>query len=934
MVQTPTDFFLQWLGDRPVDARLAVVLDSDRLLADAGILGRQTLVDATGRTWQPVVYRGDDLACRLRFRKVASTDHILLILARGMQPDAKTDASFIADLLARNEAGPPLVLSVPAFFGRLCPKINFPAAEIRRYKEALIERLEAVPKATAKIVERWGRPDDWGRGQVAALVLLAHHPDLTLNDLWPDETNPGEFLAHLLRLQIGHPALAKQRSILNEMIEEAARPQVRGHLHWLQLPLEEIAAFLVLRQFAAAAGLQNPATQIAGLHILNPETPLPEMEKQAPTLLDHITADARLWSAIQRCAEGFLSPKQVQKVLDLAAPQGQKPVERVTALLQRPLVPVILHAVLREALLAFLADPAATRSGLLAAVAKHARVEPSQNEETERSRQCQSGIRCLTLLDLIEQRLVKRLPKFPHAEALLEWYLENGLHLLELQLAQAFHLLQGFEAPDVSQAGQAYLFGGADDVAPSSESLKGRLVERLDALDAILADFGRGDGTALSRSPRSVLQIVSSHLKEDVARSGRDDGAGRCWILVFDGMRIDTWESVVQPILAEHFEIKGQACFCILPSYTQVARTALLAGCLPSEWMGHKGAPTTDEATLVARNLGLTAQEAKSKLRFVTEADTEKARMKLGFVDQDAAALNVLIYPISDECHEFRGDLAAFNNTIRTAILGDKNQGVRGILDDLLRRIRPEDAVMVVSDHGFTELLGTHAVPVFQAEAQANGRDVQADVRWRYTLGFSPKEFPDAVSVTVGAEQHHLAVGHRWFRRETAKGAPRFSHGGLSLAEMVVPGFKLRRVTEKTALVELEGLPVSGLAAQEDESAEFRFTVRNSGNVSASFELRVRTNLSEEVLSLDDKLLPGGALPVRCSFVGRYRETLSREVDPQGTLMALSVRLRHTDLSGSLRDAIGGIETVPVMVQPKQTKLDTDALKGFDGINV
>jgi len=933
MVLTPTDLFLQWLSDRPLDARVAVAVDSDRLMADAGLLGKPTLVDTTGRAWEVVVYCGDDLAFRLRFRKTVSADHILVVLARGTHPSGKIDGSYIADILARNEAGPPLNLSVPAFFGRLCPKINFPVDEIRRYKEALLDRLDNVPKATAKIIERWGRPDDWGRGQVAALVLLAHHPDMTLKEVWPDETDPGEFLVHILGLLIGHPALFKQRGILNEMIEEAARPQVKEHLYWLKMPLEQIAAYLVLRQFAGAASLQNPATQLAGLHIFAPETPVSEMEEQAEALVERVMADAKLWPAVQRQAEAFLPPKLIQKVLDLAAPEGKTAVDRITGLLQKPLVPILLHEALREAFLTFLADPSVAKTGMLAGLAKQPMLRASQDDDSNRSRQCRAGMQCLTILELIEKRLAERMPKFQHAEALLDWYLETGYHTLELQLAQAFHSLEGFEDSEVTQAGQQYLFGGQDDVSPSAESLKGRLVGRLEALDQTLAGFVRADPTAFAQSSRSVLHLLRDRLKEDVGRIGLGQETGRVWILVFDGMRFDTWDTIVQPILAEHFEIKGQACFCILPSFTQVARTSLLAGCLPPDWKGYKGTPTSDESTLAARNLGLTAQEAKAKLRFVTEADTEKARMMLGFVDQNAAPMNVLVYPVSDECHDFRGNLFAFNNTIRVAMLGDKNQGVRGILDDLLRRIRPEDTVMVVSDHGFTELLGTHGVPVSQSEAAANGRDLQADVRWRYTCGFSPKDFPEVVQITAGTEQYAVAVGRKWFRRETAKVAPRYSHGGLSLAEMVVPGFKLRRVTEKTAQIELEGLPVSAIAVGEDDSVELAFAVRNSGNVAASFELRVRTNLGEDVLTQDGKLPPGGSCPVRCTVLGRYREMPSRELDMQGTLTAVSVRLRHTDLSGNWRDVIGGMETVPVVVQPKQTKLDTDALKGFDDIS-
>ena len=42
--------------------------------------------------------------------------------------------------------------------------------------------------------------------------------------------------------------------------------------------------------------------------------------------------------------------------------------------------------------------------------------------------------------------------------------------------------------------------------------------------------------------------------------------------------------------------------------------------------------------------------------------------------------------------------------------------------------------------------------------------------------------------------------------------------------------------------------------------------------------------------------------------------------------------LRHTDLQGVWRAAREGVVTLPVLVKPKKTRLDTDALKGFDDI--
>src|SRR5438067_107163 len=160
MIHTPVDFLLEWLSSRSDHARVAVAIDGDRLLADAGVLGKEIVADRQGRNWRLAVFRGDDLAFRLAVRRARLEKNVLIVLVRSTAGQNKIDVSYVTDILAANEGGPPLDLSVPAVFRQLCPKINFPVAEIRRFKDALLGRLEAVPRAAEKIVERWGRPDD------------------------------------------------------------------------------------------------------------------------------------------------------------------------------------------------------------------------------------------------------------------------------------------------------------------------------------------------------------------------------------------------------------------------------------------------------------------------------------------------------------------------------------------------------------------------------------------------------------------------------------------------------------------------------------------------------------------------------------------------------------------------------------------------------
>ena len=231
-LKTPPDVFDEWLAAQNRATRVAVVIDSDRFLADAKVLDKPELVDRGGRQWRLAVFRGDDVAFRLRFRQASAIGSTVVVLSRGAETTGPIDVSCVADVLAMNEAGEPLDLSVTAFFRHVAPKISFPAGELRRFKSELLERLGHVQDAAQKVIQRWGRPDSWGRGQVAAMVLLAHRPELNLNDIWPDEDAPVEFAAHVVRVLVGLPQLRPYRQVVQLVINEAAREQVRHLLFW------------------------------------------------------------------------------------------------------------------------------------------------------------------------------------------------------------------------------------------------------------------------------------------------------------------------------------------------------------------------------------------------------------------------------------------------------------------------------------------------------------------------------------------------------------------------------------------------------------------------------------------------------------------------------------------------------------------------------
>jgi hypothetical protein len=926
-LKTPPELLGDWLAAQDKATRVALVIDSDRFLADTKVLDKSTFVDHGGRSWQLVVFRGDDLAFRLRFRDSAKMGDIVIVLSRGGEETEPIDVSHVADILAKNEAGEPLDLSATAFFRRVLPKISFPSSELRRFKTELLGLLEHAQEAAEKLTQRWGKPDSWGRGQVAAMVLLAHCPELTLADVWPDEGGAADFLAHVVRLLVGLPQLRRHQQVVQQVIHEAARKQVQDVLFWADAEPEHLAAYLVLREFAGQAALQNPATQLVGLQLFPPELPLAQMESIAPKVILALKRQPATWAAVNQWADLFLTPKRAARVLELT-PSAADGYPDPAALLKQG-SSAVLRQQLVAALRAFFKQLGKDALAWVPPLDGHGLLQ-AEEPLSECAQQCRAALNLLLRLRRIEQRLLLIVPAFSHADSLLDWYTTEGQHQLELDLSHAHHDLEACGDDELLEKGQHYLFGGPDELRPVPGSLKERLLARLRQLDEQLVAFVKASPEQFGKGPRSVRGFLRQ--KIGVANMAAGTTMGRVWVLIFDGMRFDSWEAVVKPLMAEFFEIQDAALFCVLPSFTTYARAGLLAGALPTEWKGFNNAYTGNEQQLFAVNMGLTQQEAKSKLRFVTDADTTKARTKLTFTEKDAAPLNVLIYQVSDDaCHAFGGDLASFNNKIRAELVGSKSDGVRGILDDLLKRIGPDDDVVLSSDHGFVELLPGDAVEVAESEAVKVGKTLEATVHWRYAQWFGPVGMPDAVAVSVGDHDVWIASGRRWFRRKGGKDSARYTHGGLSLAEVVIPGVVLRRVTDKEARAELVALPIV-ILADEDTFVDLPVSIRNSGNCELECELRVSNNLGEELLAKRSRLAPATTVTETARLFATYNETSDREPDPHNTVTAVTVRLRHTDLHGTWREALDGLVTIPVKVKPKPVKLETEALKGFDDI--
>jgi hypothetical protein len=259
--ERPDELLRRQLSARPQGTRCTLALDPDRLVE----LGPM-LLDETGRAWEIVPYRGDDVATRRAWERARSgSNPLLLVLTRPEGDDATLEASGIADLISRAE-GSPIDLSTVGYFHSLFPRVNPPTPALIEHRHAFVERIDEIVKAYPRWKDRWGEPDTWTRGQFLAILLMARFPDWTLDDLWCDEESPWAFAAHAVGL-LCHPCVvpADLPAVAEVIWESARHVRTSESVAWLSVPADDLDAFR--EEVAAFVVLQDLATSPASPHL-------------------------------------------------------------------------------------------------------------------------------------------------------------------------------------------------------------------------------------------------------------------------------------------------------------------------------------------------------------------------------------------------------------------------------------------------------------------------------------------------------------------------------------------------------------------------------------------------------------------------------------------------------------------------------------------
>lgn len=876
------DFLIERLHLLPPEAQLVLVLDPDQRLQ----LEATLTVDQ--QTWQVVVYDGNDLALR-RHWPTAGRRLIRVVRPLLAAPGQPIDLSSLADLVRKAEAT--LDLSVIGVLTALVPGETWPAAPIERYADILAQRLDRLVEAHTRLRPHLNQHEALDAHSVRALVLHCLQPDIEPREFLFKQDTPGRVLNQYISLAWAADWDETGRELLRQQGHEASHLPLEQFEAWFNVATDDLAKFLYLYRSLSRMRVPNVVNQIRGLSVLgfDPEP----LEAGLGTVLLLWDKDPAWRSRIIRQAEATLSNNDVQRAIKLL--DTSTPDKAAEAIAGAEAPAFIYHLGLR--LLATAYETHEMPRGL-ALWARHRPVYLSSLKEGD-TNFARAALAMAVVLDeaaFVSARLLTPMPPAPDLARLLDWYIENQYYDLEFSQARAWVASNRLPGEKFKALAQRYLI-----------ELRAELRAYLDTADHELGRHVTGNWNGYLTHPRLATHVLRDYVK---AVHLQPTAEACLWFIVFDGMRYDTWQKVVKPRLLQRFEVKREKSYLsVLPSWTRIARTSLIAGQSPDQWRGYRQTVTFNQEILAGIFFELPESGYARQLRFYSGLESDRTTSQ--FDRKKRYPYNVLVFNISDDdLHKQREHIGALNENVEAAL--------RRIMDFLEGLIRPDDTVIISSDHGFTELDPEDAVLIKDdSKWQRFAQGGENPVRFRYISGVDrpdgllPADFFSFEYRPLPDGKFTVPIGRKWFKREGTTQADRYAHGGLSLAEMVVPGAVLQLISEKKTLLDFENLPTT-IDVKEDESTTVSIGVSNGGNQPAVFELTYRLAPGQSSQVVRDELAPRARRDVPVLVT-------SMVLPSRKTTEALHLLMKYTDINGT---PLTVRREIPVTVQQRKDKVE------------
>jgi hypothetical protein len=831
---TPTnqyEYLIERLDQLPAAARLILVLDpggklklSDEVTSTSG--------NDSGRSWRVQRYEGNDLVFRCQYDSHFPT----LVWITGPRVQTGTvqiDLTSLVDIVRR--ADDILDASLLGILQSLFPHETWPIEPITFFEDEISEHLGSFVQAYQSIKPHLDHGAALSNHSIQALVLACSQPRSQAVEFLFRVDSPIALLKKYITLAWSFDWDESGFHLLQKQAREASLLPLGGLASWFEVEIHGLAQLIYFYRSFSLARIPNIVNQIRGLGLL------PFDPESLEAGLGQVMA---LWENDLSWRNRLIQNAEYDLEIDT--------VHRATGLLSSDLTELAknLANIETPALIYSLAGrlvESGVKNGKQKELLKTwLEFRPAILDRVEENFTVYSSLlralgKALDEVAFIQECISSDILTISNLDNLLKWYTQGRFYDLEYSHARAVMSYSLIKEENLRSHMQILL-----------DKIREQLRDYLDKADHVLAKQIQQNWYAYSTSP----ELSSNILRDYVERPKLTPTDSAClWLIIFDGMRFDTWEAVVKPCLQQVFEIKKEKPYLSpLPSWTSIARTSIMAGKTPDLWKGYHNNFTYNQALLAGKFFNLQENQYQQKLRFYSGMESDRINNQLDRTKR--YPYNILVFNISDDdLHKQRDHIGALNENIKSAM-----DRILHFLDGLILK---DDTVIITSDHGFMELDPGYAIVVKDSNKWQRYLDGgEHPVHFRFIRSSEPAENLPQEHVLefewkIPDGKFAVAIGRHWYQREGAKNTVRYDHGGLSFAEMVVPGVVMQPIREKRIDLRFESLP-DDLKVDEGQPITIVVNVVNRGNQPSEFLLGYTLDTDRTPRNITGQITPNG----------------------------------------------------------------------------
>jgi len=888
---TIAEYFQHRITSLDEATRLIIVLDPNSHL---GL--NNEIVDGEGRQWTVYPYCENDLKFRLLYHQRPESPnfrHIIWVTLPRFSERTNIDLSYIGDILRMADEPKVIDCSLTGVLGSLAADQKWMADTLSQYEETIAVRLGDFVRAYRQLRLHFSRIRTLSIHHIRSLILKCLKPELEIPDLMFSETSASDLILHYMRLAFSEAWQASDLEILRKLALESTSLDVRELATIIDTELHQLALYMYIREIFDRHSVPNSQIQVRGLQLVDVDDDA--LEPDLPKIMKGLQADKWLWNRLTSLAEHELSMKDVIRVLQ-ALPFNT--IADCINGLEQEKSPAIVYG-LAVKICNLGQEPRSMVTLLLDASLKRAidsQICRISTMETQYTVLATTMLEIMRELAGIETVLSRPFQEAQDFDAIIDWHISTRNYRLELAFSKVRHLVKSIGDKELSETLDGYM-----------KNLDERIKIRLNEADLNLANLLESSWPKYLASNRLSCNVVRSIIR----KFGRVAKKPRIWVLIFDGMRWDTWAEIIKPILQNEFEITDERSYiCALPSVTNIARVSLIAGKNPGQWIDSANRRTSDHNVLAAKLFELDERHWSEKLRIVTSAETDRKQVELDLERKD---YNILIYNLSDDwIHTYKDSVWDLNKVI-------EQKFKTGILPDLKSRIEENDYVLLTSDHGFIELDEKKAmlVRLTREQEELKEDDPRSPITYRYLRDIDNAQ---GLKVTYGdGRAFCLAKGKSWFQR--IRGRPtRYSHGGISLCETIVPGVTLERIVTPIIAIQFMDLPAI-LEVSEDEPQNIEIRIKNEGNKPGSFVLSIEATTGEKQ-TYEQNIGPKSEVSATFRFTPKYRSKRKRD--------RITCNLSYRDVNNATVELPRKVMSVTVRPRKDKVEFDFSGLEKLD----